>query len=119
VPICSPGRRRRDLHPNAGRDDLHAHHRCARSTIAATDSTRAITTQYSFEPYGKTTQTGAANANSQKFTGREVEGPHVLLPGAYYNPTYGRFVAEDPIGIASGPNGYAYVNGDPISLNDR
>jgi RHS repeat-associated protein len=89
------------------------------STIADTDSTGAITTQYSFEPYGKTTQTGAANANSQQFTGRENDGTGVYYYRArYYSPTYGRFVTEDPIGIRGGPNGYVYTRANPIRGRD-
>ncbi len=33
----------------------------------------------------------------------------------YYDPTSGRFVQRDPIGIAGGLNTYAYVLNDPLS----
>ena len=37
----------------------------------------------------------------------------------YYSPQTGRFISEDPIGWASGQtNAYAYVNGNPVQLND-
>lgn len=37
----------------------------------------------------------------------------------YYNPTTGRFLSEDPLGImGSGTNLYAYANNNPINLND-
>lgn len=41
-----------------------------------------------------------------KFTGRENDGTGLYFYRArYYNPTYQRFIAQDPIGFAGGdPN---------------
>jgi RHS repeat-associated protein len=36
----------------------------------------------------------------------------------YCDANVGRFISEDPVEFASGPNFYAYVMGDPIDLND-
>jgi uncharacterized protein RhaS with RHS repeats len=36
----------------------------------------------------------------------------------YYNPAWGRFIAEDPIGIDGGTNPYGYANQNPVSLSD-
>ena len=89
------------------------------TSIALTDAGGATTTSYSYEPYGATTQTGAANENSQQFTGRENDGTGLMYFRArYYNPNCGRFAAEDPIGIAGGMNRYQYVSGNPISRHD-
>jgi RHS repeat-associated protein len=87
--------------------------------IALTDVSGTIQTQYSFEPYGQLTTSGAGNTNSQKYTGREDDGTGLLYYRArYYHPGMGRFVSEDPIGLRGGPNAYAYVAADPISRAD-
>ena len=36
----------------------------------------------------------------------------------YYNPEQGRFIQEDPIGLAGGLNLYGYANGDPVNFSD-
>jgi RHS repeat-associated protein len=35
-----------------------------------------------------------------------------------YDPTLGRYVQADPIGLAGGANLYGYVGGDPVNLTD-
>jgi RHS repeat-associated protein len=89
------------------------------SVIAETNSAQAVTTGFGYEPYGKTTQTGASSGNSQQYTGRENDGTGLYYYRArYYSPTTGRFVSEDPIGFSGGPNAYAYVRGNPVQLVD-
>ncbi len=36
----------------------------------------------------------------------------------FYDPTTGRYITADPIGLAGGMNLYAYVRGDPVNLVD-
>lgn len=35
-----------------------------------------------------------------------------------YDPTLGRYIQVDPLGLAAGQNLYAYVDGDPLNLTD-
>ena len=42
----------------------------------------------------------------------------VYMRHRWYDPTLGRFVNRDPIGLVGGKNMYAYCGGDPISRKD-
>jgi RHS repeat-associated protein len=87
------------------------------STIALVDANGNLTTQYSYDPFGNTTVSGAANSNAFQYTGRENDGNGLYFYRArYYSPVLGRFVNEDPAG--SGLNSYAYADGDPIDFSD-
>jgi len=36
----------------------------------------------------------------------------------YYEPSIGRFISEDPVGVDGGINFYVYTNNNPINFND-
>jgi RHS repeat-associated protein len=90
------------------------------STVALGDGTGTLQTQYTYEPFGVTTQTGAASTNSYKYTGREDDSTGLLYYRArYYQPRLQRFIAEDPIGFRGRDlNLYAYVFNKPVRLTD-
>ncbi|MGE3527338.1 MAG: RHS repeat-associated core domain-containing protein [Gemmatimonadales bacterium] len=52
--------------------------------------------------------------------GREYDRETGLyyLRGRYYDPGLGRFLSEDPLGVAGGLNLYAYAGNDPINHRD-
>ena len=79
-----------------------------------------VQTQYPYEPFGKTTATGANDTNSQKYTGREDDGTELYYYRArHYSPALHRFISEDPIGLSGGDtNLYAYVGNSPIMFTD-
>ncbi len=79
----------------------------------------AVQTEYTCEPFGKTTVTGQPNANPFQFTGRENDGTGLYYYRArYYHPGLQRFISEDPIGFADGPNLYAYAINSPLDSVD-
>lgn len=90
------------------------------TTLALLDAAGAEQTRYTYDPFGAVTQTGAANNNPSKFTGREDDGTGLYYYRArYYSPQQQRFISGDPIGFAGGgPNLYAYVGNSPGNYTD-
>jgi RHS repeat-associated protein len=89
------------------------------STLALADSTGTVQTQYTFEPFGNTSITGAATTNSFAYTGRELDATGLYFYRArYYNPQLQRFLGEDPLGLREGPNLYEYVHSQPADFVD-
>jgi RHS repeat-associated protein len=90
------------------------------STLALTDSTGTVQTQYTYQPFGQTTPNGASSTSTFQYTGRENDGTGLYYYRArYYNPTLGRFVSEDPLRFGGGDiNLYAYVRNAPMSFSD-
>jgi RHS repeat-associated protein len=89
------------------------------STLALADANGTVRTQYSYEPFGATTQSGASTTNSFGYTGREIDTVGLYYYRTrYYNPQTGRFLSEDPIGFRGGINKYAYVGESPLNFID-
>lgn len=90
------------------------------STVALGDGTGVLQTQYTYEPFGFVSQTGAASTSSYKYTGREDDGTGLMYYRArYYHPRMQRFISEDPIGFRGGDvNLYGYVRNNPVNLTD-
>ncbi len=90
------------------------------STLALTDSTGAVVTEYTYDPFGKTTASGTTSTNAFQYTERENDSTGLYYYRArYYHPTLQRFVSQDPIGFAGGDvNTYAYIGNNPLSWTD-
>ena len=89
------------------------------STRLLTDANGATTASYTYSPYGEVTKSGSDDTPFQ-FTGRDNdEAANLQFNRArYYSPELGRFISEDPIGLAGGVNQYAYAGGNPLSYTD-
>ncbi len=71
------------------------------STVALADSTGALPTQYTYQPFGAATVAGTASNSAFQFTGRENDGTGVYFYRArYYSPGFQRFKSEDPVGTS-------------------
>jgi RHS repeat-associated protein len=88
------------------------------SVVAATDATTLVG-RYDYGPYGETLGTPPTLGNAFRYTAREYEADDLYYYRArYYDPTQGRFLSEDPIGLEGGLNTYSYVSGNPLSYVD-
>jgi RHS repeat-associated protein len=89
-------------------------------TIALSDSGGALQTQYTYEPFGAVTASGATSTNSFQFTGRENDGIGLYFYRArYYSPQISRFTSEDPLGLGGrSTNFYSYGLDNPTNLID-
>jgi RHS repeat-associated protein len=92
----------------------------ALGSTAALANSGAVQTNYGYDPYGVVQVTGTASDNSFQFTGRESDGTGLLnYRNRYYNPAWGRFVSEDPIGLSAGDvNLYRSAANNPVQFND-
>ena len=71
------------------------------SALSLTDSTGAVQTTYSYEPFGRVYQRGQSSTNPFQYTGRENDGTGLYYYRArYYSPELQRFISEDPIRFA-------------------
>ncbi|HJQ97474.1 MAG TPA: RHS repeat-associated core domain-containing protein [Candidatus Polarisedimenticolaceae bacterium] len=89
------------------------------STIALMDGAQppAVTAQYTYEPFGQATVSGAG-ATELQFTGRENDGTGLYYYRArYHSPTWGRFISEDELEEFTG-NAYQYADSNPSNLSD-
>jgi RHS repeat-associated protein len=89
------------------------------SSLALADGSGTIQTEYTYEPFGGTSTSGASTGNTFVFTGREADGTGLYFYRArYYDPKTTDFVSEDPISFGGGLNLYDYVGSDPINWID-
>jgi RHS repeat-associated protein len=75
--------------------------------------------EISTSPWGSSSATGAiAGVNRLQWKGLIWEGDGTQLyymRHRWYNPRIGRFMSEDPLGVAAGPNLYTFAGNDPVN----
>ena len=88
------------------------------NTVALTDAGANVTGNVYYEPYGKTTESGATGL--LEFTGRpQAVADLYYLRARYLDVRNGRFISEDPSGLAGGdPDLYRYAGANPIGAMD-
>ena len=89
------------------------------SVTEVTDATVTLLARYAFDPWGRRTVTGA-DATTVGFTGHQSIGTTSLSLSLYraYDPDLGRWISEDPLKFADGPNTLAYVQNNPTGAAD-
>ncbi len=90
------------------------------STVALANSSGAVQTQYTYDPFGATTSSGPTSTNTLRFGGRPNDSSGLYYDRArYYSPAQQRFVSSDPLGFGGGDtNLYRYVNDSPTNFTD-
>jgi RHS repeat-associated protein len=90
------------------------------SAIALTNPVGALTTQYTYEPFGQTVASGNSSDNTIQYTGREQDVRSLYyFRNRYYLPGTARFASEDPKRLFTGSlNAYSYVENNPSRYVD-
>jgi RHS repeat-associated protein len=126
--IYGPGMDRA-LKMERGSGSYFYHHEGVGSVTMVTNSSGAPVESYSYEVYGKPTirnKSGKVIAstgidNPYLFAGRDYDKDAGLFyyRARWYNPTMGRFLTRDPVGLAGGDqNLYRYVWNNPVLYVD-
>ncbi|KAB2325720.1 RHS repeat protein [Betaproteobacteria bacterium SCN1] len=73
-----------------------------------------------YEPFGKANVTTSTVENNLRFPGQYFDRETGLHYNYFrdYDPTTGRYIEADPIGLDGGMNLYAYVEGNPLIYVD-
>src|SRR3989338_5300026 len=77
--------------------------------------------RYRYRPFGDSgVAAGGSFGTTLRFAGREWDGDVKLYfnRARFYDPQVGRFVSEDPVGLAGGPNPYVFAGNDPVNRRD-
>ncbi len=82
--------------------------------------TDLVQAQYEYTPWGELLGWWEAFPQPLRFAAREYDSETGLyyMRARYYDPTVGRFISEDPIGLEGGINPYAYAANNPLSYRD-
>ena len=90
------------------------------SVTSLTDKNQKIVESYSYDSFGNFKRQGNKVKNSFTYTGREFDKETGLYyyRNRYYDPTIGRFITQDPMGMVDGPNPYTYVGNNPVNFID-
>jgi RHS repeat-associated protein len=90
------------------------------SVTSLSNTGGALAQTYTFDSFGKHTASSGSLTNAFQYTGREFDPETGLYyyRARYYDPTVGRFISEDPIGLKGGIDFYRYVRNIPVRLID-
>lgn len=94
------------------------------SACVELDDAGAIVSYEEYTPFGSTAYRGVASQvevpNRYRYAGKErdEETGFIYYGSRYYVPWLGRFLSPDKAGIEGGLNLYAFVRGNPVTLED-
>lgn len=90
------------------------------STTSLSNSAGTLTSTYTYDSFGKLTNSSGSITNPFRYTGREFDSETNLYSyrARYYDPAVGRFLSEDPRTFDSDVNFYDYVYNSPLNYTD-
>ena len=90
------------------------------SVTSLTAANGSVAQSYTNDSFGKQTASSGSVSNPFQYTARELDAETGLYyyRARYYDPSTGRFISEDPIGLEIGPNFYSYVSNDSVGQTD-
>ena len=88
------------------------------NVVNVADNAGSVTQEFIYDAYGNILN--GAIPSPHGFSTKEYSNRSGLIHfGArLYDPSVGRFISKDPLGMVNGPNLYAYVNNNPVNLVD-
>jgi RHS repeat-associated protein len=92
-----------------------------RSITSLSNAAGALANTYTYDAFGRLTASTGSTANPFQYTARDYDGETGLryYRARYYDQNTGRFLSEDPIGIARrSANFYTYAGNNPVILSD-
>jgi RHS repeat-associated protein len=91
------------------------------SVTSLSNAAGALAQTYTFDSFGKITNSSGSVTNPFQYTAREFDAETGLYyyRARYYDSLSGRFLSEDPIRFYGGSEFYGYVENDPIDSDDQ
>jgi RHS repeat-associated protein len=88
--------------------------------VAVLNSSRPIACYYAYDPFGVRSLALGDTLSALQFQARHLDAISGLynFRARWYDPAVGRFISEDPIGLAGGINPYVFVGNNPIDGRD-
>jgi len=108
-----------------GTTKYFAHRDGLGNVIALTDEAKVVQRSYDYDAWGNaiggSDGAGFNGVDRARFKGALWLGPEIdvyYMRARWYEPKSGRFLSEDPIGLAGGINSCVYAGDDPVNTRD-
>lgn len=90
------------------------------SLTSLSNTSGALASSYTYDSFGDLVAFSGSIVNTFRYTGREFDAETGLYyyRARYYDPTSGRFISEDRMGLKEGLDLYAYVSNNPVTNAD-
>jgi RHS repeat-associated protein len=90
------------------------------NVISVWNSSNTKVAEYKYDPYGYQVASSGSLTQPLRWKGRgyDAETGLIYMRARYYDPTVGRFISEDPIGLEGGINPYTFADGEPVNRAD-